>query len=113
MIPQGKTIQDGVEETIDYFLKNLDKQKQEEIYAAYQKLCQSIEANNDDSINCAKKLVDLLYALDQRIVEFTDFMNLLLHNYKTVLDTPSAYEPSYVQEVFTFVKDFFEKKHRL
>lgn len=111
MIPTDKTIQDCVKVKIDYFLKNLKKQQQDEIYSAYQKLCQSMGSDNDDQINCAKALVDLLYAADQSIVKFTDYMNLLLHNYKSIFEDPHRYNSSYLQDILRSIKDFFEKTH--
>lgn len=107
IIPQGKTIRDSVEEKIDYFLKDLPKQKQDKIYDAYQSLCESIE------IERAKKLVDLLYELDAKTVPFTDLMTLLLYNFKSVLDNPSKYKPSYTQHMCESVKEFFEKEYRV
>lgn len=104
-IPQNKTIRDGVEVKIDYFLKNLPKSKQEEVYAAYQSLCETVDVDR------AKKLVDLLDELDVRTVQFTDFMNLLLYNFKSVLDNPSKYKSSYVQDMCEAVKEFFEKEY--
>ena len=42
MIPQDKTIRDSIEVKVDYFLKDLPKSKQEEIYAVYQSLCETV-----------------------------------------------------------------------
>ena len=114
MIPKGKTIRDGVEVKIDYFLKNLPQSKQDEIYAAYQSLCEVID------IDRAKKLVDLLCELDAKAIRFTNDtnaelftrdMNLLLYNFKNVLDNPSKYRPSYVQHMCESVKSFFEREY--
>jgi hypothetical protein len=114
MIPEGKTIRDGVEVKIDYFLKNLPQSKQDEIYAAYQSLCEVID------IDRAKKLVDLLCELDAKAIRFTNDtnaelftsdMNLLLYNFKNVLDNPSKYIPSYVQHMCESVKSFFEREY--
>ena len=104
MIPQDKTIRDAVEVKIDYFLKDLPTSKQEEVYSTYQSLCETTDLEH------AKKLVDLLTELDSRTVQFTDLMNLLLNNYKTVLNNPSKYKSSYVQEMCIAVKKFFEDK---
>ncbi len=105
MIPQGKTIRDSVEEKMDYFLKDIPKTKQDEIYSAYQRLCENVEVEQ------AKKLVNLLSALDTKAVHFTDPMTILLHNFKNVLDNPSKYKSSYVQHMCGSVKDFFEKEY--
>ena len=114
MIPEGKTIRDGVEVKIDYFLKNLPQSKQDEIYAAYQSLCEVID------IGRAKKLVDLLCELDAKAIRFTNDtnaelftsdMNLLLYNFKNVLDNPSKYRPSYVQHMCESAKSFFEREY--
>ena len=114
MIPEGKTIRDVIEVKIDYFLKNLPQSKQDEIYAAYQSLCEVID------IDRAKKLVDLLCELDAKAIRFTndnnaelftDHMNLLLYNFKSVLDNPSKYKPSYVQHMCESVKAFFEREY--
>lgn len=105
MMPQGKTIASGVDEKIDYFLNNLPEQQQDEIYSAYQNLCENIK------IDHAKTLVDLLYALDPKIVPFTNLMNLLLYNFKKVLDNPSEYKSSYVQHMCVSVKEFFEREY--
>lgn len=105
MIPQDKTIQDEVEVKIDYFLRDVSKEKQDEIYTVYQGLCENI------NIDQAKKLVDLLYGLDAKFVQFTNLMNLLLYNFKTVLDDPSKYKPSYVEYMCGSVKEFFEKEY--
>lgn len=114
MIPEGKTIRDVIEVKIDYFLKNLPQSKQDEIYAAYQILCEVID------IDRAKKLVDLLCELDAKAIRFTndnnaelftDHMNLLLYNFKGVLDNPSKYKPSYVQHMCESVKGFFEREY--
>ena len=104
MIPQDKTIQDRVEVKIDYILKDLPESKRDELYLAYQDLCKNIDVDR------AKKLVDLLNELDTKIVQFTDFINLLLYNFKTVLDNPSKYKTSYVQHMCTGVKELFEKR---
>ena len=104
IIPQDQTTTDRVDVKIDYFLKKLPQSKQEEINAAYQSLCETTDVDR------AKKLVDLLTELDSRTVQFTDLMNLLLNNYKTVLNNPSKYKSSYVQEMCITVKDFFEDK---
>ena len=104
MIPQDKTIRDAVEVKIDYFLKDLPTSKQEEVYSTYKSLCETTDLDR------AKKLVDLLTELDSRTVQFTDLMNLLLNNYKTVLNNPSKYKSSYVQEMCIAVKKFFEDK---
>ena len=105
MIPEGKTIRDGIEVKIDYFLKNLPQSKQDEIYAAYQSLCELID------IDRAKKLVDLLCELDTKAVYFTDLMTILLHNFKSVLDNPDKYKSSYVQHMCESVKSFFEREY--
>ena len=114
MIPEDKTIRDVIEVKIDYFLKNLPQSKQDEIYAAYQSLCEVID------IDRAKKLVDLLCELDAKAIRFTndnnaelftDHMNLLLYNFKSVLDNPSKYKPSYVQHMCESVKVFFEREY--
>ena len=105
MIPPNKTIQSPIEEKIDYFLKNLEKQKQDEIYSCYKSLCENLQTEQ------AKKLVDLLKELDAKTVQFTDLMNLLLYNFKKVLDNPSNYKPSYVQHVCSSVKEFFENTY--
>lgn len=107
MIPQDKTIRDSIEVKVDYFLKDLPKSKQEELYAAYQSLCEITDVNR------AKKLVDLLNELDARTVQFTDLMNLLLYNFKTVLDNPGKYKSSYVQHMCTGVKEFFENDYTI
>ena len=104
MIPQDKTIRESMEVKIDFFLKALPQPTQEEINAAYQNLCATTDLDR------AKKLVDLLTELDARTVQFTDLMNLLLNNFKTVLNNPSKYKSSYVQEMCIAVKDFFEEK---
>lgn len=104
MIPQDKTIRDAVEVKIDYFLKDLPTSKQEEVYSTYQSLCETTDLDR------AKKLVDLLTELDSRTVQFTDLMNFLLNNCKTVLNNPSKYKSSYVQEICIAVKEFFEDK---
>ena len=105
MIPQGKTIASGVDEKMDYFLKDLPKSKHDEIYSAYQSLCEKID------IDRAKKLVDLLNELDQNVVPFTSHMNLLLNNYKSVLDNPNKYRDSYVQYMTEAAKAFFERAY--
>lgn len=105
MIPQGKTIASSVDEKMDYFLKDLPKSKRDEIYLAYQSLCEKID------IDRAKKLVDLLNELDQNVVPFTSHMNLLLNNYKSVLDNPSKYGDSYVQYMTEAAKAFFERAY--
>jgi hypothetical protein len=107
MIPQDKTIQDRVEVKIDYILKDLPESKRDELYLAYQDLCKNIDVDR------AKKLVDLLNELDTKIVQFTDFINLLLYNFKTVLDNPSKYKMSYVQHMCTGVKELFEKEYTI
>jgi hypothetical protein len=107
MIPQDKTIQDRVEVKIDYILKDLPESKRDELYVAYQDLCKNIDVDR------AKKLVDLLNELDTKIVQFTDFINLLLYNFKTVLDNPSKYKTSYVQHMCTGVKELFEKEYTI
>lgn len=107
MIPQDKTIQDRVEVKIDYILKDLPESKRDELYLAYQDLCKNIDVDR------AKKLVDLLNELDTKIVQFTDFINLLLYNFKTVLDNPSKYKTSYVQHMCTGVKELFEKEYTI
>ena len=104
-IPQDKTIRDAVEVKIDYFLKDLPTSKQEEVYSAYQSLCEVVD------IDRAKKLVDLLNELDARTVQFTNLMNLLLYNFKSVLDNPVKYKSSYVQEMCTSVKEFFDNEY--
>ncbi len=109
LLPPDKTTDDLVPEKIDYFLKNFDEQTQNEICSAYQNLCHSLENNDDDQVSCAQKLVGLLCALDSEVANFTDFMNLLLHNYNSVLDDPDKYKPSYVQHMTESVKAFFEK----
>ena len=114
MIPQDKTIADGVDVKIDYFLKKLPQSKQDEIYAAYQSLCEMIDVDR------AKKLVDLLCGLDAKAVRFTkdinaelftNDMDLLLYNFKQVLDNPSEYRDTYVQSLCAHAKKFFEKEH--
>ena len=114
IIPQDKTVRDAVEVKIDYFLKNLPQLKQDEIYAAYQSLCETV------NIDRAKKLVDLLCELDAKAVRFTrevnaelftDHMDLLLYNYKKVLDNPSEYKSAYVQHMCLSAKEFFEKEY--
>ena len=107
MIPQDKTIQDGVKVKIDYILKDLPESKRDELYLAYQDLCKNIDVDR------AKKLVDLLNELDTKIVQFTDFITLLLYNFKTVLDNPSKYKTSYVQHMCTGVKELFEKEYTI
>ncbi len=109
LLPSDKTMDDLVPEKIDYFLKNLDAQTQEEIYSAYHSLCHSLDANDGNQLSCAKNLVDLLYALDSGVVEFTDLMNLLLYNFNLVLNEPDKYRPSYVQHMIESVKEFFER----
>jgi hypothetical protein len=105
MIPEGKTIRDVIEVKIDYFLKDLHQSKRDEIYAAYQSLCELID------IDRAKKLVDLLCELDTKAVYFTDLMTILLHNFKSVLDNPDKYKSSYVQHMCESVKSFFEREY--
>ena len=107
MIPQDKTIRDSIEVKVDYFLKDLPKSKQEEIYAAYQSLCETVDVDQ------AKNLVDLLNELDAKTVQFTDLMKLLLYNFKSVLDTPGKYKSSYVQHMCTGVKEFFENDYTI
>ena len=113
-LPNDKTIEDEVEVNIGYFLKNLPQSKQDEINAAYQSLCEIVD------IERAKKLVDLLCALDAKAIRFTNDINaelftndmdLLLYNFKKVLDNPSEYKDAYVQYMCESVKEFFEKKH--
>ncbi len=103
MIPEGKTMRDLVNLKMDDYLKDLPEQKKEEIHSAYGALCASCHAEQ------AKHLIDLLYGLDARTVPFSDFMNLLLYNFKTVLDNPAGYKPSYVEYMCASVKEFFEK----
>lgn len=105
MIPQDKTIRDIVKVKIDYFLKDLPESKRDELDVAYQDLCKNIDVDR------AKKLVDLLNELDTKIVQFTVCMNLLLYNFKAVLDNPSKYKPWYVQYMCKGVKEFFEQEH--
>ena len=107
MVPQDKTIRDSIEVKVDYFLKDLPKSKQEEIYTAYQGLCETVDVEQ------AKKLVNLLIELDTKTVPFTDLMNLLLHNFKIVLDSPGKYKSSDVQHMCTGVKEFFENDYRI
>ena len=107
MIPQEKTTRDAVEVKIDYFFKDLPKSRQEEIYSAYQNLCETVEVSK------AKRLVDLLNELDTNMVQFNDLMNLLLYNFKSVLDNPAQYKPSYVQHMCTSVKEFFENRYTI
>ncbi len=104
MIPQDKTIRESMEVKIDFFLKVLPQPTQEEINAAYQNLCATTDLDR------AKKLVDLLIELDALTIQFTDLMNLLLNNFKTVLDNPSRHNSSYVQHICVSVKEFFEDK---
>lgn len=109
LLPSDKTMDDLVPEKIDYFLKNLDAQTQEEIYSAYQNLCHSLEENDDNRIECGKKFAELLCGLDAKTVNFTDHMNLLLYNYRLVLSDPDHYSPSYVEYMLQATKEFFEE----
>lgn len=111
LIPANKVIQDSVQEKIDYFLRDLEACKQDEIYSVYHELCRSMESNNGEQVHCAKTLVGLLDALDRNTVKFTNLMNLLLSSFQCVLDDPLQYQPSYVQHILESVVDFIEKTH--
>ena len=105
MIPEGKTMRTLVKLKTEDYLKALPEQQKEEIASAYEALCASCNAEQ------AKKLVDLLYGLDADTVHFSDLMKLFLYNFKTVLDNPANYKPSYVEYMCNSVKEFYEQEH--
>ena len=105
IIPQDKAFEDELQVKIDYFLDGISHSKRQEIYESYNQLCKITDVER------AKKLVDLLNGSDAGSVPFTDTMSLLLCNYKKVLDAPDSYKSSYVQEICTSVKEFFEEDH--
>lgn len=105
MIPEGKNMRDLVKLKTEDYLKDLPERKKEEINSAYQSLCTSCNTEQ------AKHLIDLLCGLDAKTVPFSDHMNLLLYSFKTVLDNPTGYKPSYVEYMCASVKEFFEKEH--
>ncbi len=111
LLPADKVIAGKVEVKIDYFLKDLELQKQDEIYTAYHNLCQALDDNNDKQLDFARNLVDLLCALDKNTVVFAYPMDLLLSSYQRILHDPQGCKPSYVQYTITSVREFFERTH--
>ena len=70
LIPEGMTMDDCVEVTMDYFLKKLPVNEYEEITAAYRALCEAEGAPIEAQIPLALEVVRLLSAVDPKQVGF-------------------------------------------
>jgi len=109
VIPQGKTFSDMVNVKLDHFLSALPQDVQTAIYAAYHNLCAAIDTDAEDKISLAKKVVELLSAVDKSA--FNTEIVILLMNMDKVLGEPKSYKPQYVCEMVSAVKELFERTY--
>ena len=107
LIPEGMTMDDRVEVTMDYFLKKLPVNEYEVIMAAYRALCEAEGAPIEAQIPLALEVVRLLSAVDPKQVGFDSIIPILLPNLDLVLRSPASYKPDYVAHMVDAVRMLF------
>lgn len=112
LIPEGMTMDDCVEVTMDYFLKKLPVNEYEEIMAAYRALCEAECAPIEAQIPAALEVVRLLSAVDPKKVRFESIIPILLPNFDLVLRSPASYKPDYVAHMVDGVRTLFTREYR-
>ena len=112
LIPEGMTMDDCVEVTMDYFLKKLPVNEYEEIMAAYRALCEAKGAPIEAQIPLALEVVRLLSAVDPKKVRFESIIPILLPNFDLVLRSPASYKPDYVAHMVDGVRTLFTREYR-
>ena len=112
LIPEGMTMDDCVEVTMDYFLKKLPVNEYEEIMAAYSALCEVETAPVNEQIPKALEVVRLLSAVDPKQVKFDSIIPMLLPNFDLVLRSPASYKPDYVAHMVDGVRTLFTREYR-
>ena len=112
LIPEGMTMDDCVEVTMDYFLKKLPVNEYEEITAAYRALCEAEGAPIEAQIPLALEVVRLLSAVDPKKVRFESIIPILLPNFDLVLRSPASYKPDYVAHMVDGVRTLFTREYR-
>ncbi|MBE6653802.1 MAG: hypothetical protein E7610_10390 [Ruminococcaceae bacterium] len=112
LIPEGMTMDDCVEVTMDYFLKKLPVNEYEEIMAAYRALCEAKGAPIEAQIPLALEVVRLLSAVDPKKVRFDSIIPILLPNFDLVLHYPASYKPDYVAHMVDGVRTLFTREYR-
>ena len=112
LIPEGMTMDDCVEVTMDYFLKKLPVNEYEEIMAAYRALCEAEGAPIEAQIPLALEVVRLLSAVDPKKVRFESIIPILLPNFDLVLRSPASYKPDYVAHMVDGVRTLFTREYR-
>lgn len=109
LIPEGMTMDDLVEVTMDYFLKKLPVHEYEAIMAAYRTFCEAEGTPIEAQIPKALEVVRLLSAVDPQSVQFDSIIPLLLTNYDAVLRSPMNYKPDYVVYMVGGVRELFTR----
>ena len=112
LIPEGMTMDDCVEVTMDYFLKKLPVNEYEAIMAAYSALCEVETAPVNEQIPKALEVVRLLSAVDPKQVKFDSIIPMLLPNFDLVLRSPASYKPDYVAHMVDGVRILFTREYR-
>ena len=112
LIPEGMTMDDCVEVTMDYFLKKLPVNEYEEIMAAYRALCEAKGAPIEAQIPLALEVVRLLSAVDPKKVRFESIIPILLPNFDLVLRSPANYKPDYVAHMAEGVRTLFTREYQ-
>ena len=112
LIPEGMTMDDRVEVTMDYFLKKLPVNEYEAIMAAYRALCEAEGAPIEAQIPLALEVVRLLSAVDPKQVKFDSIISMLLPNFGMVLRSPANYKPDYVAHMVDGVRTLFTREYR-
>ena len=112
LIPEGMTMDDRVEVTMDYFLKKLPVNEYEEIMAAYRALCEAEGAPIEAQIPLVLEVVRLLSAVDPKKVRFDSIIPILLPNFDLVLRSPASYKPDYVVQMVDGVRTLFTREYR-
>ena len=113
LIPEGMTMDDLAEVTMDYFLQKLPVHEYEAVMAAYRSLCEAESAPIETQIPAALEVVRLLSAVDPKQVGFDSVIPILLPNFDLVLRSPASYKPDYVAHMVDGVGTLFTREYRV
>ena len=111
-VPEGMTMQDSIEVSMEYFLKKLPDVRYREIMTAYGDLRDTENAPVHEQIPKALEVVRLLSAVDPKKVGFDSIIPMLLPNYDLVLRSPQSYKPDYVAYMVDGVRKLFTETYR-
>lgn len=109
-IPEGKTSRQIITVNLDYYLDKLSHDERKAVYDAHTAICDSEDTDVDNQVKLAKKLWQLIFDIEENVIEHNHLIHLLSTQGLQVFESYSNYKPDYIKHWIDSTKNILSKE---